>query len=447
MGKSATYLGLNDLLHGHFTSNSISLDSDEYKSLLKGEASALKALSESSNIPVKHLNEFRSHCLEFLADEHYNEDLLDEFVEMVIDSKAFKAHLSFLEELDAGLHRLERASRLNELQELEDSIEASEIEAAMTSIERGELLEQLKGIEAEIVESETKVDASKPSMYRDERPAAVAQIGLNRTMFMRIAAILILVLIPTSIIIYFNNSNPVTATQKIQTAENDKKQDETADPEANADMVMGSSPSFSLANRTEIPEVRIERMLLPVIDDDSFGFASKVDSIEIEYQFFEVQNEYIERQTKILQAEIIKLDSAMSIERSGNGSSLAGTGPKHKELKSHLGILKNDLTTLDSTYMQNKLKSNIYEYLNNKITIYIYCSVCLSFDPDEDDIQVVKEMDNLFLMINEESKVLIEEGVHELSKLKEDRDLDGILDKDDLCPDAPGRKENKGCPF
>ena len=56
-------------------------------------------------------------------------------------------------------------------------------------------------------------------------------------------------------------------------------------------------------------------------------------------------------------------------------------------------------------------------------------------------------MDNLFLMINEESKVLIEEGVHELSKLKEDRDRDGILDKDDLCPDAPGRKENKGCPF
>ena len=181
-------------------------------------------------------------------------------------------------------------------------------------------------------------------------------------------------------------------------------------------MLMGSSPSFSLANRTEIPDARIERMLLPVIDEDSFGFASKVDSIEIEYQFFEVQNEYIERQAKILQAEIIKLDSAISIDLSGNGSSVAGEGLLRYEQKNNLENLKDDLTTLDSTYMQNKLKSNIYEYRDNKITIYIYCSECLSFDPLIDDVVVINKEDTLFLFVNEEDTYLIKTGTHKLKK-------------------------------
>ncbi|MDC0302272.1 hypothetical protein OAL39_01055 [bacterium] len=533
MKGSATYPQLKELFKECFSNNSKALNKDEFTTLLIGEAAALKQLSEASNISVKELMEFRTDCIEFLADEYYNENLHDEFVELVIDSDLFTAHVSFLEELDAGVHSLERASRLNELQELEDSIEASELEDAITSIERGELLEQLKRTEAKIVESETKVYASQPSMhsesmYREERPAAAAQIGANRTLFMRIAAILILVLIPTSIIIYFNNSNPVTAPQKTQTAKQDKEQDINKDSDPNKEMLMGSSPNFSMD--AKVPDVRIERMLLPVIDEASFGFASKVDSIEIEYQFFEVQNEYIETRAMLFQYEIRRLDSILLKEinvsffdiymdptvldqqifdaeisllavglselfkdklareyennirkarldgkrylliqkQISNGElkklkklsifdkgSLGGLiehqempnrNEQIRDIEEQIISIKNQLETLDSTYMQNKLKSNIYEYRNNKITIYIYCSECLSFDPDADDIQVVKEMDNLFLIINEESKILIEEGVHDLPKLEDDRDLDGILDKDDLCPDAPGRKENKGCP-
>ena len=192
MEGSATYPQLKELFQECFSNNSNALNKDEFITLLKGESSELKGLSESSNISVKELMEFRTDCIEFLADEHYNENLHDEFVELVIDSELFTAHVSFLEELDAGVHSLERESRLNELQELEDSIETFELEGAITSIERGELLEQLKRTEAKIVESETKVYAShsmhSESMYREERPAAAAQIGSNRTLFMRIAA-------------------------------------------------------------------------------------------------------------------------------------------------------------------------------------------------------------------------------------------------------------------
>ena len=415
MQESATYSQLKELFEEHFSNNSSTFNKDEFITLLIGETAALKKLSEASNIPIKDLNAFRTDCIEFLADEHYNEALFDEFVELVIDSELFQTHISFLEELDAGVQSLERTSRLNELKELEDSIEASELKAAINSMERNELLEQLKNTEAKLEESEVKMHASSAHMYDAEElniPSS-RNIFSNRSMFLRIAAILILVLIPTSIIIYFNNTNPVTAPEKIQTAEEDKKQDILENLDLKDEMPMGSSPNFSLPNGTKIPDARIERSRLPVIDEESFGFASKVDSIEIEYQFFEFQNEYIINQSKILQAEIIKLDSAISIDRSENGSGVAGKGPKYEELKSNWEILKNDLTTLDSTYMQNKLKSNVYEFKNEKLTFYIYCSECLSFDPDEDDIQVIKEMDNLFLMINEESKTLIEEGIHD----------------------------------
>ena len=534
MEGSATYPQLKELFQECFSNNSNALNKDEFITLLKGESSELKGLSESSNISVKELMEFRTDCIEFLADEHYNENLHDEFVELVIDSELFTAHVSFLEELDAGVHSLERESRLNELQELEDSIETFELEGAITSIERGELLEQLKRTEAKIVESETKVYAShskmhSESMYREERPAAATQIGSNRTLFMRIAAILILVLIPTSIIIYFNNSNPVTAPQKTQTAKQDKEQDINKDPDLNKEMLMGSSPSFSMD--IKVPDIRTERMVLPIINEESFGFASKVDSIEIEYQFFEVQNEYIETRAMLFRNEIRRLDSillkeidvlsfdiymdptvvdqqifdtkisSLSVGLSElfkdksareyennirqarldgkrylliqkqisdeelkklkklsifNKGSLGGLieyqempnrNEQIRDLEEQIISIKKQIGTLDSTYMQNKLKSNVYEFKNEKLTFYIYCSECLSFDPDKDDIQIIREMDNLFLMINEESKILIEEGVHEFLKLEQDRDLDGILDKDDLCPDDPGRKENKGCPF
>lgn len=415
MQESATYSQLKELFEEHFSNNSSTFNKDEFITLLIGETAALKKLSEASNIPVTDLNAFRTDCIEYLADEHYNEALLDAFVKLVIDSDPFKTHISFLEELNTGVQSLERASRLNELKELEDSIEASELKAAITSIERNELLEQLKRTEAKIEEAEGEMQASSTRMYDAEEfniPSS-RNIFSNRSMFLRIAAILILVLIPTSIIIYFNNSNSVTAPGQIQTAEEDTKQDILADPDLKDEIPMGSSPKFSLPNGTKIPDARIERSHLPVIDEESFGFASKVDSIEIEYQFFEVQNEYIIDQSKILQAEIIKLDSAISIDRSENVGGVAGKGAKYEELKSNWETLRNDLTTLDSIYMQNKLKSNVYEFKNEKLSFYIYCSECLSFDPDKDDIQIIREMDNLFLMINEESKILIEEGVHD----------------------------------
>ena len=416
MEGSATYPQLKELFQECFSNNSNALNKDEFITLLKGESSELKGLSESSNISVKELMEFRTDCIEFLADEHYNENLHDEFVELVIDSELFTAHVSFLEELDAGVHSLERESRLNELQELEDSIETFELEGAITSIERGELLEQLKRTEAKIAESETKVYASQPSMhsesmYREERPAAAAQIGSNRTLFMRIAAILILVLIPTSIIIYFNNSNPVTAPQKTQTAKQDKEQDINKDPDLNKEMLMGSSPSFSMD--IKVPDIRTERMVLPIINEESFGFAQEIDSIEIVYQFYGVQNEYIENQTLLYQNEIERLDSILLNEISGTEGNV-GEGPRTRDYEERILTIKDELSKLDSMYVKNIMKMDTYEFKENKISIHFHCSKCAPFDPSKDAIEIRKEKEDLFLVINEDFEYRIEKGIHDL---------------------------------
>ena len=416
MEGSATYPQLKELFQECFSNNSNALNKDEFITLLKGESSELKGLSESSNISVKELMEFRTDCIEFLADEHYNENLHDEFVELVIDSELFTAHVSFLEELDAGVHSLERESRLNELQELEDSIETFELEGAITSIERGELLEQLKRTEAKIVESETKVYAShskmhSESMYREERPAAAAQIGSNRTLFMRIAAILILVLIPTSIIIYFNNSNPVTAPQKTQTAKQDKEQDINKDPDLNKEMLMGSSPNFSMD--AKLPDIRTERTVLPIINEESFGFAQEIDSIEIVYQYYGVQNEYIENQTLLYQNEIERLDSILLNEISGTEGNV-GEGPRTRDYEERILTIKDELSKLDSMYVKNIMKMDTYEFKENKISIHFHCSKCAPFAPSKDAIEIRKEKEDLFLVINEDFEYRIEKGIHDI---------------------------------
>lgn len=411
MEGSATYPQLKELFQECFSNNSNALNKDEFITLLKGESSELKGLSESSNISVKELMEFRTDCIEFLADEHYNENLHDEFVELVIDSELFTAHVSFLEELDAGVHSLERESRLNELQELEDSIETFELEGAITSIERGELLEQLKRTEAKIAESETKVYASHPSMFEEKRPAAAAQIGANRTIFMRIAAILILVLIPTSIIIYFNNSSPVSTQNKVQTAQEDNEPDPNKDPDPNKEMLMGSSPSFSMD--IKVPDIRTERMVLPIINEESFGFAQEIDSIEIVYQFYGVQNEYIENQTLLYQNEIERLDSILLNEISGTEGNV-GEGPRTRDYEERILTIKDELSKLDSMYVKNIMKMDTYEFKENKISIHFHCSKCAPFDPSKDAIEIRKEKEDLFLVINEDFEYRIEKGIHDL---------------------------------
>ena len=65
-------------------------------------------------------------------------------------------------------------------------------------------------------------------------------------------------------------------------------------------------------------------------------------------------------------------------------------------------------------YVQNMMKMNTYEYKNNKITIHFHCLKCAVINPDTDDIEIRKEMEDLFLVINEDFEYLIEKGIHDL---------------------------------
>jgi len=47
------------------------------------------------------------------------------------------------------------------------------------------------------------------------------------------------------------------------------------------------------------------------------------------------------------------------------------------------------------------------------ITIHFHCLKCAAFNPDTDDIEIRKEMEDLFLVINEDFEFLIEKGIHD----------------------------------
>lgn len=409
MNDSATYSQLQEIYQECFLKNPNALDKDGFKTLLIGESSEMKRLSEFLNTSIEVLMEFRTDCIDFLADEYYNENLHDEYVELVIDSQIFKDHLSFLEELEAGVQSLEDASLLNQLQEIEDSIEAYELEAAITSIETERLLDQLKQKEAEILESETKVYASESKMFSVESPAAASRIASNRSMFIRIAAILVLVLIPTSIIIFLipNSSTPPNE-KSVQTAQ---KEEPDTDSDGKEDLLMGSSPNFLMD--TLVPDIQSSRMKLPINNEDSFGFTQQIDSIEIQYQYYGSQNKYLESQIQVYKNEIARLDSIMLKSISGE-EGLVGEGLFIKECEDRISKVRVMLDNLTSIYAQNIMKSNTYEYENNKIVIHFQCVKCAPFDPSKDVVEIKKEMEDIFLVINDDIEYLIEEGTHDL---------------------------------
>ena len=174
---------------------------------------------------------------------------------------------------------------------------------------------------------------------------------------------------------------------------------------------MGSSPSFSMD--IKVPDIRTERMVLPIINEESFGFAQEIDSIEIVYQYYGVQNEYIENQTLLYQNEIERLDSILLNEISGTEGNV-GEGPRTRDYEERILTIKDELSKLDSMYVKNIMKMDTYEFKENKISIHFHCSKCAPFDPSKDAIEIRKEKEDLFLVINEDFEYRIEKGIHDL---------------------------------
>lgn len=409
MEKIQSYSILKELFESVFSERSDVLSTDLLYKIFRASSEKLGDISEEFMLKADKLAAFRSEAIEVLAEMHYRNNLNDNFTALLVNHsvREFTEHLTFLREMEAGIHYLEKAELLSKFREKEASLEGREIEAAITLNEREKLLNQFKLKEAQIKATAIKAsDRRRPNA--GYRSAAAREFGSNRISFLRIAAILILVLIPTSIIIYFNNSNPVISPQKTQTAEGDKKKDLTADPSSDGDMMMGSSPDLMSSIKANIPELRIESIILPVIDEDSFGFAGKNDSIAIEFQFLSVQEDYYLNQRQIIDAEIIRLDSVLIDE-----ISVVEFGVNFMDIKDKIESLKNEVAILDSLNFQNLVKLDSYEFKNKKIMIYLHCKACSQFNFEDDEIEIIKESNNLFLMFNGRSKILIEEGIHD----------------------------------
>jgi len=65
-------------------------------------------------------------------------------------------------------------------------------------------------------------------------------------------------------------------------------------------------------------------------------------------------------------------------------------------------------------YVKNIMKMDTYEFKENKISIHFHCSKCAPFDPSKDAIEIRKEKEDLFLVINEDFEYRIEKGIHDL---------------------------------
>ena len=372
MDNESTYDILQELFEDNFSDTSVRLSSELLGEILKATSVKLAKIAEEIKLSKNELSDFRLECIEIITEMHYRDGLNDEFTSLLLKNESieFKEHLAFLREMEAGIHHIERAQKLEEFKELESSIEDREIEAAITLQERKKLLDQFKELDAKKSQGTSEVSASESIMYsdsmmHDEIPAAASRIASNRSMFIRIAAILVLVLIPTSIIIFLiPNSSTPTNEKSVQTAQ---KEEPNTDSDGEEDLLMGSSPDFSM--NIKVPDIRTERMVLPIINEESFGFAKEIDSIEIVYQYYGAQNKYLENILDTINQKLLVLDTMFIGD---NTQGVPGTEPNFKTRKDQKKRLEAELATVDSLYVQNMMNSNTYEYKKNKITIHFH---------------------------------------------------------------------------
>jgi hypothetical protein len=277
--------------------------------------------------------------------EHYfqNENNSDPIITQFLNTNqfGFLSKVEEMRELQIAFSRLER-KRLKELLKVEDQIEEMEdMRIAFQRIERKEKKALLE--EIEINQSANFSEVSHSSMIENKNLVDNTDITLQKTNWksiVRIAAILILILIPTGISLFFFN----TKTAHISHNEKDNKQKKNN--------FVAEIVDITDFKKIEVPPmVSNQGTTFLETGDHGFGFAQEEVKIIITCVSFNDQIVYLDQKNKSLESKNKELNTKKIKDKKSTLSSLNETAKK-------CALMKEALLRLESTYefKKDKLK-------------------------------------------------------------------------------------------
>ncbi len=199
----------------------------------------------------------------------------DPAIKYLIDSKniVFLEHKIFIENLSISINNLERTNLKRTLIEVEGIIEEKELEIAITNLERNErkkILQDIEGFDEEIV-AYNKISASdninNPKRTNDWRFA------------IKIAAMLILVVLPIGISVFFFNKDDVNNPRH---QANNQSKNNRLDKD-NSSTILAKTVDLSDVNNINDPESDIQIISSNIKEiSEGQGYATEKLTIQIE---------------------------------------------------------------------------------------------------------------------------------------------------------------------
>lgn len=276
----------------------------------------------------------------------------DDLIKLLLDAEnsGFKKIIDEVKQISGGIHFVENAANKSILQDLEMKMEAAELETVLQRIERKDQKERLKELEEQLgikvisaSDSSFGENATIGNLFNDvdqfeesrERKVPIRSI-------IRIAAILILFAIPSSIILFMVGGG--NSSENVRTAKQDK----------NNKSVNGHQYFASAMTEIDIPRVNERNSNVPVNNYfDTQGFGASIEIIQIKINNIGGQIQYL----KAKKASITKYQKQIE-------------NKKFKNKKSTLDSLTTALKTLDKLQTSILSRDMTYEFDGSQVKLY-----------------------------------------------------------------------------
>ncbi len=311
---------------------------------------SLKQQLKNKEIDLNEIiDEFLGDLAQLYLEEPNNSDPIILFL-LSSNNPEFLEQLEFAKEMKQAFRRIERQEKKEELKQLDDQEEDEVIRAAFNRIERAEKKRLLQ-------ELENEHQLNKPAASKNQIPWKF---------IIRIAAVLILVLVPVGISILFFGDDETSVGGKSPKPKNGKS------------IIYAETGDLTEIKRINIPLPKVDNSVSKIENNEtSFGFATQEEKVSISVVFTGVQIDYLAEKITLLEKKVKEL--------------------KTKNIKDKEATIKS-LVDISTKCISEKqiLESKEFTYQFDKKSFKLTIFSSKKIDPENLKVYSLKEDDSTF---------------------------------------------------
>lgn len=329
-----------------------------------------KLLSKGIN-----LNNLREEFLSDLASNYLNEpsnnDVITSFL-LETGNIDFLKQIEFAHSIRLAFQKIERKDKKELLKQLDEYQEEEEIRTAFHRIERAEkkrLLQEIEGLEI-LEPTGTEFAAYSVNPAQENIPHSIKPVAAKNQIpwkfIIRVAAVLILVLVPVGISVLFFGDNETSIGDKSPKPKNGKS------------IIYAETGDLTEIKRINIPLPKIDNSVSKIENNEpSFGFATQEEKVTISVVFSGDQIDYLVEKITLIDQKIKELTSKNINNKEATIKSLVDISTK----------CKSEKQILESKDFNYQFDKKTFE-----LTIFTYKKI----DPENLKVYSIKQEDSTF---------------------------------------------------